>query len=144
MLGNLLKQNYNLQDVSYQIKQYMDYSSRLMLLQFMYGISLSDGKSHANEINVIETIARYLGISDNDIRSIKAMFIKDTNSAYQILEISPDVTNDEVKKAYREMAKKYHPDKVSHLGEEVKKAAEEKITMLNAAYEAVKDERGMN
>ncbi|MBT3453473.1 MAG: DnaJ domain-containing protein, partial [Lentimicrobiaceae bacterium] len=92
----------------------------------------------------IETIARYLGISDNDIRSIKAMFIKDTNSAYQILEISPDVTNDEVKKAYREMAKKYHPDKVSHLGEEVKKAAEEKITMLNAAYEAVKDERGMN
>ncbi len=79
-----------------------------------------------------------------DYDSIKAMFIKDTNSAYKILEISPDATNDELKKAYRELDKKYHPDKVSHLGEEIKKAAEVKIVELNAAYEAVKDERGMN
>lgn len=85
-----------------------------------------------------------MGISNNDYASIKAMFIKDTNSAYQILEVSPDASDDELKKAYRELAKKYHPDKVSHLGEEIKKAAEVKITALNAAYDAVKEERGMN
>ncbi|HDY76122.1 MAG TPA: molecular chaperone DjiA, partial [Candidatus Marinimicrobia bacterium] len=73
----------------------------------------------------------------------KAMFIKDTDSAYKIMEVSPSATNDEIKKAYRELAKKYHPDKVSHLGEDVKKAAEEKFTKLNAAYEAIKQERGM-
>jgi len=72
------------------------------------------------------------------------MFIKDTNSAYQILEISPDATNDELKKAYRELAKKYHPDKVSHLGDEIKKAAEVKIVELNAAYDAIKEERGIS
>ncbi len=72
------------------------------------------------------------------------MFVKETGSAYQILEVSPDASDDELKKAYRELAKKYHPDKVSHLGEEVKMAAEEKFTRLNAAYEAVKEERGMN
>ncbi|MFK5855712.1 MAG: TerB family tellurite resistance protein [Bacteroidota bacterium] len=144
ILGELIKKDFNLQDVSYQIKQYMDYSSRLMILQFLFGIALSDGKSHENEMNVIETIASYLGITNNDYASIKAMFIKDTNSAYQILEISPDATNDELKKAYRELAKKYHPDKVSHLGEEIKKAAEVKITELNAAYDAVKEERGIS
>lgn len=143
ILGDLLKQDYNIQEVSSQIRNYMDYSSRLMLLQFMFGIALSDGKSHSGEINLIEQIAANLGISTSDLNSIKAMFIKDTNSAYKILEVSPDATNDEIKKAYRELAKKYHPDKVSHLGEEVKKAAEEKIVKLNAAYEAIKEERGM-
>ncbi len=143
MLGDLIKQNFNLQEVSLQIKQYMDYSSRLMLLQFMFGIALADGKSHESEVSLIQSIAGYLGISSNDYTSIKAMFIKDTNSAYQILEVEPDATDDELKKAYRELAKKYHPDKVSHLGEEVKKAAEVKITALNAAYDAIKEERGI-
>jgi len=143
VLGDLVKQDFNLQDVSVQIRQYMDYSSRLMLLQFMFGIALADGKSHVNEISVIETIANYMGISGNDYASIRAMFIKDTNSAYEILEVSADASDDEIKKAYRELAKKYHPDKVSHLGEEVKKAAEVKITALNAAYDAVKEERGI-
>ena len=144
ILGDLIKQNFNLQDVSYQIKQHMDYSSRLMLLQFLFGIALVDGKSHTNEINVIQTISSYLGITNNDYSSIKAMFIKDTNSAYQILEVSHKSTNDEIKKAYRELAKKYHPDKVSHLGSEIKKAAEVKITALNAAYDAIKKKRGIS
>lgn len=143
ILGELIKKDFNLQEVSTQIRQYMDYSSRLMLIQFLFGIALSDGKSHGSEIDIIQTISSFLGISNNDYVSIKAMFIKDTNSAYQILEISPDATNDELKKAYRELAKKYHPDKVSHLGEEIKKAAEVKIIKLNAAYEAIKEERGI-
>ncbi len=143
ILGDLLKQDYNVQDVSQQIKNYMDYSSRLMLLQFMFGIALSDGRSHPSEIDLIKNIASYIGITSADFDSIKAMFIKDTNSAYKILEVSPDASNDEIKKAYRDLAKKYHPDKVSHLGEEVKKAAEEKIVKLNAAYDAIKEERGM-
>lgn len=143
ILGDLVKQDFNIQEVSFQIKQYMDYSSRLLLLQYMFGIALADGKSHENEVSMIETIAGFMGISANDYASIKAMFIKDTNSAYKILEVSPDASDDDIKKAYRELAKKYHPDKVSHLGEEVRKTAEEKITALNAAYEAIKEERGM-
>lgn len=143
ILGDLVKQDYNLQEVSSQIKQYMDYSSRLMLIQFMFGIAQADGNTQANEVDVIQLIANYLGINNNDYASIKAMFIKDTNSAYKILEISEDASDEELKKAYRELAKKYHPDKVAHLGEEVKKAAEVKITALNAAYDAIKDERGI-
>ena len=63
---------------------------------------------------------------------------------YKILEVSPDATDDELKKAYRAAAKKHHPDKVSHLGEDVRKAAEEKFAKVNEAYERIKKSRGMN
>jgi DnaJ like chaperone protein len=122
----------------------MDYSSRLLLLQYLFGVALADGKHHPSEVELIHSIAINLGIDQKEFESIKAMYIKETNSAYKILEIEATATNDEVKKAFREMAKKYHPDKVGHLGEDVKKTAEAKFTNLNAAYEAIKQERGMN
>ncbi len=143
-LGQIIKQDLNVQEVSAQIRQFMDYSSRLMLLQYLFGIALADGQHSVSEVELIKTIAGFMGIGPKDYESIKAMFIKETDSAYKILEVSPDATDDEIKKAYRELAKKYHPDKVAHLGEEIKEAAEEKFTKLNAAYEAVKQERGMN
>lgn len=144
MLGEILKQDLNIQDVSRQISQYMDYSSRMMLVQFLFGVAQADGNNHPTEIDMIQTIANYMGISLNDYESIKAMFVNDTGSAYKVLEVSTESSNDDIKKAYRELAKKHHPDRVAHLGENVKKAAEEKFMKLNAAYEAIKEERGMN
>jgi len=144
ILGELLKQEPDVQQVGMQIRQYMDYSSRMMLVQYLFGVSQADGSVHAQELEMIRTISGLMGISPNDFESIKAMFVKDTGSAYKVLEISPEASDEEVKKAYRELAKKYHPDKVAHLGEEVKRAAEEKFTKLNAAYEAIKEERRMN
>ena len=144
LLGELLKQDLDVPAVSQQIRQYMDYSSRLLLLQYLFGVALADGKHHPSEVDLINSIASNLGINQKEFESIKAMYIKETGSAYKILEIEPSATNDEVKKAYREMAKKYHPDKVNHLGEDVKQTAEAKFTSLNAAYEAIKQERGLN
>jgi DnaJ like chaperone protein len=144
LLGEILKQNIDVPAVTQQIRQYMDYSSKLLLLQYLFGVALADGKYHPSEVDLIQSISGYLGVDRKEFDSIKAMFIKEADSAYKILEIDPSSSNEDVKKAYREMAKKYHPDKVNHLGEEVKKAAEEKFTKLNAAYETVKQERGMN
>ena len=69
------------------------------------------------------------------------MFVPNTDGDYKILEIDPNATNDEVKKAYRRMAMKFHPDKVSTLGEEVQHAAKEKFQKVNQAYENIKKER---
>ena len=60
-----------------------------------------------------------------------------------MLEIDRSATDDEVKKAYRKMAMKYHPDRVATLGEEVKKSATEKFQAVAAAYDAIKEERGI-
>lgn len=144
VLRELLKKDINVQDVSSQISRFMDYSSRLQLLHYLFGIALADGNIDRSEVEMIHTIAGFLRISSSDYSSVKAMFVKDTDSAYKILEIEPTATDEEVKKAFKKMAIKYHPDKVSHLGEDVQKAAEEKFQKLNSAYNEVKKQRGMN
>jgi DnaJ like chaperone protein len=143
-LRELLKQEYNLRDVCQEIKMYMDHASRLQLLHFMYGLSLSDGHAHPDELNTIQQIASWLGISIYDQDSIKAMFIKSTGSAYKVLEITPEATDEEVRKAYKRMAVKHHPDKVGHLGEDVQKAANDKFKEINQAFDQIKKERGLN
>ncbi len=142
MLGEILKSDINVMDVSRQIGRFMDYSSRLQLMHYLFGIAQADGKVDKNEADVISQIAGAMGIGAADFQSLRAMFVKDTDSAYKILEVSPDATDEEVKLAYREMAKKYHPDLVSHLGEEVQHSAEKKFQKVNEAYEAIKRERG--
>ncbi len=141
VLRELLKKEINIQDVSIQISRYMDYSSRLQLLHYLFGIALSDGHVDSSEINTIQSISGFLRLSNADYMSVKAMFVKDTDSAYKILEIDPTVTDDDVKKAYKKMALKYHPDKVGHLGEDVRKAAQEKFQNLNTAYNDIKKQK---
>lgn len=143
LLREILKQDIPIREVCLQIKQNMDYSARLQLIHFLFGVAASDGHVHIKEIAVVEDIARYMNIQFNDIASIKAMFVKDNESAYKILEITPDATDEELKKAYRKMAVKYHPDKVSQLGADVENAAKEKFQQLNAAYEQIKKQRGL-
>ena len=143
-LRDLLKQEIPLRDVCYQIKHRLDHSSRLQLLHFLFGVSKADGKVHPREVEIIEKIAGYLGISAIDMGSIKAMFYEDTDAAYRVLAIEASVSDDEVKKAYRKMANKYHPDKVAYLGEDIRKAAGEKFRKVKDAYETIKKDRGMN
>jgi DnaJ like chaperone protein len=121
----------------------MDYSSRLQLLHLLFNLSLADTVISKPEAEILEKIAVNLGVAENDFRSIKNMFIPETDSLYRILEVEPAASNEEVKKAYRRMAMKYHPDKVSHLGEEFKKTADEKFKRVNEAYEKIKKERNM-
>ncbi|MFM7728830.1 MAG: DnaJ domain-containing protein, partial [Flavobacteriales bacterium] len=94
-----------------------------------------------SEVRMIESIAGYLGLNNKDIESLKAMYYKDSESAYKILEIESTCTDEEVKKAYRRMAMKYHPDKVRGLGEQHEKAANEKFIKVQEAYETIKKER---
>ena len=125
-----------------QIQQMMDHPSRLQLLHFLFGIAKADGMVTDNEMTQIYTISGYLGISSRDFESIKAMFYNSSDNSYKILEITKEATIEEIKTAYRTMAKKYHPDKVIHLGEEHRKGAEEKFRQVQQAYEKLQKERG--
>lgn len=144
MLRDLLKQNIPLTDVCRQISGNMDYSSRLQLMHLLFNVSLADGAVNQAEQTLIEKISGYIGISSSDYLSIRNMFIPETDSSYKILEIEPTANDEEVKKAYRRMAMKYHPDKVSHLGDDFRKAADEKFRKVNEAYQKIKQERNMN
>lgn len=143
VLKELLDKDFSVRQVSLQIRQHLDHPARLQLMHFLYGIAAADGEIDVREGEVLHHIAEYLYISPADQASLKAMFIKDRDSAYKILEIDRGVSDDEVKKAYRKMAAKYHPDKVATLGEEAMKAAQEKFREVNQAYEEIKKERAM-
>ena len=143
MLKDFLKQDIPVRDVCSQIGKNMDYSSRLQLLHLLFNLSIADGRMHSAEIEILERIYGYLGVASSDYLSIKNMFIPETDSSYKILEIEPSASNDELKKAYRRMAMKYHPDKVSHLGDDFRKSADEKFKKVNEAYEKIKKERNI-
>ncbi|WP_194851428.1 molecular chaperone DjiA [Nonlabens antarcticus] len=119
------------------------YESRLQILHFLFGIAQSDGHVRDSEVRVLEQIAGYLRLTQRDFISIKAMFVKDQDNAYKILEIDKSVPDHEVKKAYRTMAKKYHPDKLVDMDEAYIKGAREKFTKVQEAYETIQKERGM-
>lgn len=148
IVKQIITQDFNLYEVCQQVRREMDYSQRLQLYHYLVSLAACDGL-HQREIDVLEVIATYIGLSKNEVDSIFAQFRSRNDSShssadnYRILEISPDATNEEVKKAYRKLAIKYHPDKVATLGEDIQKAAEEKFKAISQAYEAICKERGM-
>jgi DnaJ like chaperone protein len=142
VLKDILDRDIPVRDVCLEIKHYMEHPMRLQLMHYLFGIAAADGKVDAKEKQVLEQIAHYLGVNANDFGSLAAMFIRDTESAYKILEIDANASDEEVKKAYRKMALKYHPDKVASLGEEHMKAAKEKFQKVQEAYDTIKKERG--
>lgn len=143
ILRDLLNQTIPVTDVCRQIEKNMNYPSRLQLLHFLFGIAQADGQVSKAEEELIRHISKAMGITESDFASILAMFIRNTDADYQILEIERSASDEEVKQAYRKMAKKYHPDKVEYLGEDFKRAANEKFQKVNEAYENIRKEREM-
>ncbi len=144
MLRDILKQDIPLREVTGQIRSRMDYASRLQLMHVIFGIAYSDGEIDRSELIQIEQSALDLGISEADIDSLKGMFIKSNDWAYHVLEVPVNATTEEIRKKYRQLALKNHPDKVSYLGEEIRRNAEEKFSRIKEAWEVIKKDRGIN
>lgn len=144
ILKNLLDQPINETEVAVQIGHHLNYSSKLELLNLLFNIAYADGEVVASELSTIKRISNIFRIDRLDFESVKAPYMKavDRDWAYKSLEIETTATNEEIKKAYRRMAMKYHPDKVNDLGEDVKKSATEKFRSINEAYENLKKLRG--
>ena len=166
IVKELLDKDFNLYEVCTQVRSRMNYSQRLQLFHYLVSLGACDGLLQ-REVDILETIATYIGLSKGEVDSIFAQFrygsggnrgysgnggnesyrngnnTSNSENNYKILGITPNATNDEVKKAYRKMAVKYHPDKVATLGEDVQKAAEEKFKVISQAYQAICKERGL-
>lgn len=160
-------------EVCRQIKHNTDYTTRYHMLDFLFSIADSDGMISRDELLLLHTISSSLGIATRDYLSIKSRHrdvgtgggwfgggqeggkgsgyssgtgdydsVAD-DSVYAVLGLDSSATDDEVKKAYRRLAMKYHPDRVENLGEEVRRNAEEQFKRINQAYETIKAARGM-
>ena len=137
------KDKQNISDLTEIFIKQAQYETRLQILHFLFGVANADGVVSQTELTKVEQISAALGIRQSDMQSIKAMFIKDIDNAYTILEIISSATDDEVKKAYRTMAKKYHPDKLRSKDPALIKGAKEKFQNVQEAYEVIQKERNL-
>lgn len=144
IFNKLNKQEISVEKISKQIKIFMDYPSRLQLLHYLFGVAQADGSIAQPEMNLIERIAGYLDIHNRDFTSIKSMFYKSTDNAYKILGVEKSDSITHIKKVFRKLTLQYHPDKVEHLGADIKKSAKEKYLKIVEAYEQIKKERDFN
>lgn len=116
---------------------------RIQLLHYLFGIARADGNVSETEMQLLNRIAGLMGIPAMDFESIKNMFYRDVNSDYKVLGVEASATDEEVKKAYRQMAVRYHPDKVAQMGEEYQKGAKEKFQKIQEAYENIRKARSI-
>ena len=130
-----------------EISFHMNIGQRLQLLDYLIIIAKVDGTVSPEEVYALKEVATYLGLSAQDVDSMLNMEASSNqqiglNEAYKILGILPNATNDEVKAAYRKMALKHHPDRVSTLGDDIREAAEKKFQEINNAKERIYKARG--
>ncbi len=132
-----------------EFKSTFAYEPRLILLELVFQILYTKKDVPEDELQIARRIAAYLAISAYDQRTIEARFKygrqyttapgRDTvDRHYATLGLNKGASMEEIKKAYRKLSMKYHPDKVRHLGEEFQKIAEEKMKEINGAYEYFK------
>ena len=142
ILKKLLEQNIDVDAVSQQCGANMTYSTRLHLVHQLYAIAMADNNLDPKEEAIISRIAMGMGVMAADLASIAAMYKPRQDNrkwAYAVLEINEGASEEEIKRAYRRMAMKYHPDKVSALGEAERMKAEEKFKEVQRAYEQLKN-----
>ena len=154
ILKRLFDQQKQMGDAAYRnvviqscqpISMHLPYEQCLQMLSFLAQVARADGVVDPREVNALREVARALGLNDKEVDSMLNLSDGGTNleAAYKVLEISPNATDDEVRKAYRKLALKHHPDRVATLGEDVKRAAEKKFKEINAAKDLIYKARGL-
>ena len=114
----------------------MDYSQRLQLLNYLVMVAQADGSVPQSEITALKECAIWMGLRETEVDSMLHLSGDSLEDAYKVLGVSPDASDNEVKKAH-------HPDKVAALGEDVRKAAEKKFQEINAAKDRIWKARGL-
>ena len=154
LLKALLEKDIDVKAVCSQIRSSSSYPFRLELIHLLFKLAVSDGVLVDEEIKVLHEISSHLGVYSIDFSRIASMFFTfqqgrtggrrrtfstrdKLENAYDILGIPKGSSKDEIKKAYRTLTKKYHPDKVAHLGPEYVKIASEKFIKIKDAYDRI-------
>ncbi len=126
-----------------EASRFLDYSGRLQLLNFLVMISQADGKVDQNEVKALKDVAEWMQLQASEVDSMLHLEGNTLEDAYKVLGVSPQATDEELKKAYRRLALEHHPDRVAKLGDDVRKAAEKKFQEINAAKERIWKARGL-
>ncbi len=116
------------------------------VLEGLFHIASADHVIHPKEEEFLYNVARQFGFSETEFKYIRARHVADPNSSpYDILEVSPDISDQDLKKHYRKLVIENHPDKLIARGvpQEFVEIASKKLAAINRAYAEIRKERGL-
>ena len=135
----------NLDDILAVIKSRLQPNKLYSIIQFLYTIAIADGHLAVSEDEFIFKVGRELGFTKNRLQEIRNLFVESTKSSnnddslktsyLMKLGLDPKASKDEIKKAFRSLAKEYHPDKLVGVNQTIKKIAEDKFREIREAYD---------
>lgn len=133
-------------DIARQFRQLIGYQPEVLqtMIHLLFRISMADGHFHPAEDYFIHQVANILGLSQIEYEQIKVLFVKTNHKSFQILGVSPQASDSDIKDAYKKLVREYHPDRLMAKGvpEDFIKIANEKMANINNAYDQVRKERG--
>ena len=134
--------NPSLHDICKSFDRFAGKEQRLLMLDLVYQVATTDHVITRAEKEAIHQVVSTMGIGPEEHDRVKSRHVSaKKNDHYTTLGLHATSSNDEVKKAYRQLAVQYHPDKVSHLGPELIAFANQKFKVINEAYSALQKER---
>ena len=131
-----------LREVCTEIRLRAQTTMRIQIMHYLFGIAQADGSVSPQEMRVLRQLASLLDVPPVNFSNFENKYHRDTASDFQLLGLPKNASDQEIKKAYRKLALRYHPDKVAQLGKEEQEKAKEKFQQIQSAYEAIKKERG--
>ncbi|MCA9784169.1 MAG: TerB family tellurite resistance protein [Candidatus Delongbacteria bacterium] len=147
MFRQILNRPVDVREVTAQIVVHLDYAGRLEMCHLLFAIAMADGQLNSEETRAIMEIGTLLGVSEQDMRTVfgssRPTGTGMQEDPFEVLGVPRSADTDTLKKTYRDLAKKFHPDRVQSLGEEYRAFAEEKFKKIQNAWELIRKERGI-
>jgi DnaJ like chaperone protein len=116
------------------------------LLGGLFHIARADGVVHPAELDFLARVSVIFGFSERDFERLRASYdTSEKSSPYEIIGVTSDAPENEIKKAYRKLIVENHPDKLMAQGmpQEFIDLANEKMAAINSAYDTIKKQRGI-
>ncbi|WP_257456392.1 TerB family tellurite resistance protein [Archangium lipolyticum] len=133
----------SLEDSAAACREELPTAERLLLLDALYTLALVDGSLHRAEQDTLRRVSQGLGLSEEDFRSVTARHFGDGDVHYSRLGLTPEASDADIKKAYRQLAAAHHPDRVAHLGQGAVQQASRRFQEIKEAYEELRRLRGL-
>jgi len=136
---------YSIEDFAHQLYQTTGAQPTLLLsfLDLLFQIAAADGKFHPAEEAALKKIKDIFNISDKQFEDIKAVYFKEFDRYYKMLNCNPESSNEEIKTNYKKLVKEFHPDKIIAKGlpEEFIEFASKRFQEIHESYEKIRQDR---
>ena len=133
----------SLEDSAAACRDELPTSERLLLLDALYTLALVDGQLQRAEQETLRRVTQGLGLSEEELRSVTARHFGAGEVHYARLGLTPEASDADVKRAYRQLAATHHPDRVAQLGKGATEQASRRFQEIKEAYEEIRRLRGI-